>query len=82
MNVRVLSTNGEQFTLDPQINTTLESLALEANQGESHWEKQMGKMTGVLERAGFEVNKLQPEVFYYDTKSGKQILSIRFHYSE
>lgn len=82
MNVRVLTIKGEQYTLAPQVKTTLESLALEANKGESNWEKQMGKMTGVLEGAGFDVNKLQPEVLYYDTKSGKQIISVRFYYAD
>jgi hypothetical protein len=82
MNVRVLSINGEQFELAPQVKTTLESLALDANKGESNWEKQTEKMTRVLEGAGFDVTRLQPEVLYYDTKSGKQIISVRFYYSE
>jgi hypothetical protein len=82
MNVRVLSPEGEQYELDSYVKNTLVGLALEANQGESQWEKQMGKMTRVLEGAGFDANKLKPEVLYYDTKHGKQIISLRFYYAD
>jgi hypothetical protein len=81
MNVRVLNPRGEQYDLDSNVKNTLQGLALEAAQGEYHWEKQTEKMARVLETAGFEADKLQPEVLYYDTKSGKQIISMRFYYS-
>jgi len=82
MNVRVLNPKGEQYELDSNVKNTLVSLAMEANHGESQWEKQMGKMIYVLENAGFSADKLQPEVLYYDTKNGKQIISLRFYYAE
>jgi len=82
MKIQVFNIQGYQISLPPQIKSSLQSFALEADKSAGNWQEITDKMMRVLEVYGFEVEKIQPVIKYYETKISKEILSIEFQYSD
>ncbi len=82
MSIRVLNLQGDQIVISPQTKTALASLARDASKPDADWDEITHKMYHVLEGDGFEIDKLQAEVSYFDSKKGRQATNIDIYYAE
>jgi hypothetical protein len=81
MIIRIVNVGGNQIVLSPSTKFDLNGIGLEAEKINADWEALMTKILRALERDGFDLSKLQPEIKYYDTKNGRKILSIKVYCS-
>jgi len=80
MSIRVFNYLGDQLYVSPNTQASLEKVTREAGKSHETWDELTHQMLKTLETDGFEINKLQPQISYFETKKGKDILHIDFFY--
>jgi hypothetical protein len=80
MSIRVFNYYGDQLFVSPNIQSTLETITSKAGKSHETWDELTHEMLHVLEGDGFDIAKLQPQISYFETKKGKEIMHIDFFY--
>ena len=82
MIIRVLNRHNDKYALSKETRSALDAIKREAEKSGADWNVISNKVLQILEKEGFELAKLQPTIYYFESKKGKQIQAIDIQYEE
>jgi len=82
MIIRVLNRHNDKYALSKETSLALDAVKHEAEITEADWNTLSQRVLQILEKEGFNPAKLQPTIYYFETKKGKQIQAIDIQYED